>query len=331
MFILLAVPFYVFWSLYVCYTISAVNVLFILVALFVRPFSRVTARRLNEWMMSHLWPIYGYLLEVIGGSRVRFTGEALPADVLKGNYVVVANHSYYCDWCPVTCCLSQRYGRNAQFKLMAKDLIKYIPGVGTGIAGIGAIFLAREYHKDMPKLRRAFAHLIEDKIPFWLFSHPEGSRANAKKLAESRKFAQEKGLPQLEHLLLPRVKGFAASVEALRPCLTGVIDITISYAKRPPMIPFSFFLGFPPSDIAVNVKIIPASELPADNEGLCRWLIARWEVKDKLLGHYKAEGAFPGPAIDIPMDWSWVRRSMRGWEAVNIAAWLVACVVYRCL
>jgi hypothetical protein len=59
-----AILFYLFWSLYICYTIAAVNVLFIIVAFFVRPFSRVTARRLNEWMMSHLWPIYGYCLEV---------------------------------------------------------------------------------------------------------------------------------------------------------------------------------------------------------------------------------------------------------------------------
>jgi hypothetical protein len=133
MFAPVAVLFYVFWSLYICYTIAAVNVLFIVVAFFVRPFSRVTARRLNEWMMSHLWPIYGYCLEVrtictsptattwrelmtasqvLGGSTIRFTGDALPANVNQGNYVVISNHSYYCDWCPITCGLSQRYGRS---------------------------------------------------------------------------------------------------------------------------------------------------------------------------------------------------------------------------
>jgi 1-acyl-sn-glycerol-3-phosphate acyltransferase len=331
MFAPVAILFYLFWSLYICYTIAAVNVLFIIVAFFVRPFSRVTARRLNEWMMSHLWPIYGYCLEVLGGTTIRFTGDALPATVNQGNYVVISNHSYYCDWCPITCSLSQRFGRNAQFKLMAKDFIKYIPGVGTGIMGVGAIFLARDFHTDMPKLRRAFAHLIEDKIPFWLYSHPEGSRANPAKLAEARKFAQEKGLTPLDNLLLPRVKGFAASVEALRPCLTGILDITVSYAKRPPIIPFSFFLGFPPSEISLHVRHIPIAELPVDNAGLSRWLYTRWEEKDKLLSQINAQGVFPGPQHHIPMDWSWVRRSMRAWETINVVAWVSLYLAYRIL
>lgn len=46
-------------------------------------------------------------------------------------------------------------------------------------------------------------------------------------------FAKKRDLPQLEHLLIPRVKGFAQAVQSLRDRLDAVYDLTIYYSEPP--------------------------------------------------------------------------------------------------
>jgi hypothetical protein len=56
--------------------------------------------------------------------------------------------------------------------------------------------------------------------PFWVGIYPEGTRITPKKWKESITFAAEKGLPQLNNVLLPRTKGFVfvAKKYAARAC-----------------------------------------------------------------------------------------------------------------
>lgn len=52
--------------------------------------------------------------------------------------------------------------------------------------------------------------------------------------AASQKFSEDRGLPKLEHVLLPRVKGMVDSIMPnLRDSLDAIYDVTIVYEKPP--------------------------------------------------------------------------------------------------
>jgi 1-acyl-sn-glycerol-3-phosphate acyltransferase len=82
---------------------------------------------------------------------------------------------------------------------------------------------------------------------FWIMIFPEGTRIRPHKLQEAQQFAQQRGLPILSNVLIPRVKGMNSTLEAVRTTVDGVIDITIGYSewtKKGHARPSGRFLGF---------------------------------------------------------------------------------------
>jgi 1-acyl-sn-glycerol-3-phosphate acyltransferase len=63
--------------------------------------------------------------------------------------------------------------------------------------------------QDKDNLARKLNQLLDYPSPVWILLFPEGTRFNAEKHAASREFAASRGLPQLQHHLLPRTKGFS--------------------------------------------------------------------------------------------------------------------------
>lgn len=125
------------------------------------------------------------------------------------------------------------------FCMVLKGSLRWIPFVGPALSAIGFVFLSRNWETDRDKLRVSFRGLKTSEFGFWLASHPEGTRWNPKKLAESNEFARAKGLPETKHVLAPRVKGFYAALSTLRDHPGSVLDMTIAYESRPANI-----LGF---------------------------------------------------------------------------------------
>jgi 1-acyl-sn-glycerol-3-phosphate acyltransferase len=126
--------------------------------------------------------------------------------------------------------------------MVLKGSLRWIPFVGNALSAIGFVFLSRSWESDKTKLRKAFSNLKTSDFGYWLASHPEGTRLNAKKLEEANAFAKAKGLPQMKNVLLPRVKGFYAALSSLRDQPTCVVDMTIAYESRPAN-PFGFLAG----------------------------------------------------------------------------------------
>lgn len=60
---------------------------------------------------------------------------------------------------------------------------------------------------------------------------PEGTRFTSDKHAASMKIAAEKGLPLLKHHLLPRTKGFTASIPHLRGKFDAIYDVVMAVEK----------------------------------------------------------------------------------------------------
>jgi hypothetical protein len=87
-------------------------------------------------------------------------------------------------------------------------------------------------------LLRSFAEPNEAQAaPVHLLFYPEGwsihNGADRRAvLATSNKFAKREGKPQLKHLLLPRTRGFNASLECLRESSPVVYDVTMVRTAR---------------------------------------------------------------------------------------------------
>lgn len=117
--------------------------------------------------------------------------------------------------------------------------------------------------------------------------------------AKSNEFAKREGKPTLKHLLLPRTRGFNASLECLRESSPVVYDVTMAYngydGSLPPAIELSMSSLWNilrrkfPREVHLRVKRYSMEEVMHDS----KWLCKTWAEKDRLLSHFARHGQFP--------------------------------------
>jgi 1-acyl-sn-glycerol-3-phosphate acyltransferase len=187
--------------------------------------------------------------------------------------------------------LARRKDRLGDMKWLVKDVIKYVPGVGWGMLFIDCVFVKRDWAADQESIRRAFAKLRDNRVPVWMLSFSEGTRLTAEKLARSQAYAREHGLPVPRHTLVPRTKGFVATVEGLRDHVGAVYDVTLGYEGGVPTL-WQYIQGFAPR-AHVHVRRFPIADIPTDEDALAEWLLERFREKDDLLDRFYRDGNFP--------------------------------------
>ncbi len=209
-------------------------------------------------------------------------------------------------------------GHLAHLKVFAKKSISYVPLIGTGMRAMGTVFLSRSWENDKSSIERTFAHLRESGLPYWLLTHPEGTRANARKIADSIAFARSKGLPELQHVLLPRTKGLVATMAGLRGSLDSVLDVTLCWDKPAGPLPFFFFGQGGKRVVHCHLREYRVQDIPTgSDEQLVQWIYERWREKDQLVGTFKATGGFgsaPLSGVSIPR--AEVAASLGLWQGI---------------
>ncbi len=258
------------------------------------PFSRRLVRKLNReianawWGACDLWAEHWWKIDIV------IVGDEIPDDE---NALVLANHRTMADITTLFR-LARRKGRLGDMKWYVKDVVKYVPGVGWGMVFLDCIFLKRDWDHDRRSLERTFGKFKREDIDMWPISFVEGTRLRPDKLQRSQSYAAERGLPKLEHLLLPRTKGFVATVQGLGDHLDAVYDTTIGYEGGYPSL-WQWAKGYV-RRVHLHVRRFPRSELPQSDEELVEWLYARYQEKDALLARYYESGvlesAAPSPA-----------------------------------
>jgi 1-acyl-sn-glycerol-3-phosphate acyltransferase len=256
-------------------------------SLMIKPLSPSTFRRFNRWCADTWWGGCVTFAERLNGQRVIVTGEDLPTNE---NALVVANHQQMPDITTIMS-LARRKGRLGDLKFFVKHAIKWIPGVGWGMQFLNCPFLKRNWSADRDKIDATFATLVDERIPMWLVSFVEGTRATEAKIRASADWARGRGLDPTRHVLLPRTKGFIASVEGLGDHLHAVYDFTIGYVGGVPTL-WQHITGRV-KEIHVHVRRFPAEDLPGIEEDLKQWLMDRFYEKDDLLEAYYTTGSFP--------------------------------------
>lgn len=249
--------------------------------LFPRLFRRANRELANSW-----WTLCDLYAQHVYGIEVVFSGCDLP---MRENALVLCNHQEMAD-ITVLFRLARQKGRLGDMKWFVKDVLKYAPGVGWGMLFLDCLFIKRDWLKDKHKIEKTFATLLAYKVPVWLVSFVEGTRMKPSSLASSQRYAAASGLTPLKHVLVPRSKGFVATVEGLGSHLDAVYDITIGYVDGVPTL-WQWAEGRV-RKVHVHVRRYALADLPQGSEALGAWLHARYVEKDALLDAYYAQGAF---------------------------------------
>ncbi len=257
-------------------------------SLVIKPFSSRTFRRVNSWCAGSWWGGCVIFSERVNGQEIIVSGEDLPIDE---NVLVLSNHQQMPDITTIMA-LARGRGRIGDLKFFVKHAIKWVPGVGWGMQFLNCPFLKRDWSADRGKIDATFATLVNERIPMWLVSFVEGTRATEAKIQASTEWAVENGLEPTRHVLIPRSKGFVASVEGLGDHLNAVYDFTIGYVEGVPSL-WQHITG-QVKQIHVHIRRFPANELPKIEDDLKQWLMDRFYEKDELLAEYYETGAFPG-------------------------------------
>jgi len=259
-------------------------------SLVVRPFSPRAFRKINRWCANTWWSMCVIGARRINGSRILLSGDDTP---MEENVIVVANHQQMPDITTIMAYAKEK-NRLGDLKFFVKDILKWVPGVGWGMLFLDCVFVKRNWASDGDHIRRTFRNLVDNRVPVWLVSFVEGTRARLPKIAASQEFARSRGLKPLQHLILPRTKGFAATVQGLRNHITAVYDITIGYEEGVPTL-WQYIKGSV-ERIHVHVRRFPIEDFSQMDEEIRQWLMDRWVEKDLLLEHFYHHGEFPAQA-----------------------------------
>lgn len=91
--------------------------------------------------------------------------------------------------------------------------------------------LDRNWEQDKKNIGPQLRILASYPDPIWLTLFAEGTRFTEEKYLASVKVAKEKGLQPLLHHLLPRTRGFVASVPHLKGKVAAIYDVVVAVDK----------------------------------------------------------------------------------------------------
>lgn len=107
----------------------------------------------------------------------------------------------------------------------------------------GFIFLARNWAKDKSRFHHRLQQLRtpqegplsgkQPMNPMWLLIFPEGTNLCPNGRKSSQKWAAKQGIPDMEHLLLPRTTGLQYCLQEVRGTVDWVYDCTLAYEGIP--------------------------------------------------------------------------------------------------
>lgn len=254
-------------------------------SLVLRPFSRRAFRRVNRWFADLFWGWCAWTTLSLHKTRAVLSGDALPK---HENALVIVNHQTMTD-VQALFLIARPAGRLGDLKWFVKDSIKYAPGFGWGMTFLDNLFVKRDWTADRAHIDQVFRRVVTARVPLWLISFSEGTRLTAANLARARQYAAGHGIPPPRHVLLPRAKGFVASIAGLQGHIHAVYDVTIGYVDGLPSL-WQWAKG-EMREVHLHARRHAITDLPAAPEALALWLQERFAEKDARLDRFYASGS----------------------------------------
>ncbi|CAN7052911.1 probable 1-acyl-sn-glycerol-3-phosphate acyltransferase 4 [Brassica rapa] len=257
-------------------------------ALALRLLSVHQSRKAISLIFGHWLALWPYLFETVNGTSMVFSGDTLP---VEKRVLLIANHRTEVDWMYLWN-IALRKGCLGYIKYVLKSSLMRLPIFGWGFHILEFIPVERNREVDEPVMLQMLSTFKDPREPLWLALFPEGTDFTEEKCKRSQKFAAEADLPPLSNVLLPKTRGFSVCFEALRNSLDAVYDLTIAYKPRCPSFMDNVF-GTDPSEVHIHVRRVLAKEIPANDAECSAWLMDSFQLKDKLLSDFNAQGQFP--------------------------------------
>ncbi|KAK0427608.1 hypothetical protein QR680_010322 [Steinernema hermaphroditum] len=249
-----------------------------------------------------------FIFENLSGVTINFYGDIENLRLKKESAIIISNHQSDVDWA-VSQMLASRQspeGGEHMFRVMVKNAIHFVPLFGWYIYQHGYIYVRRFGKYKKGPVERQLHYLSTMGEPFWLLIFPEGTRFTKKRpdaIEKSEEICEKIGVPKMNNVLVPRAGGFSNALDGLTKAgaLDAVYDVTIAYGQtrqegrhgRAPNM-FEFVCGNPKyQNIHIHVRRFAPSEIPNDIEERKKWLMDRFQEKDKMLDDFYSQGQLP--------------------------------------
>lgn len=206
--------------------------------------------------------------------------------------LLVMNHAYEVDWL-FGWMFCEKIGVLGNCKAYAKKVISYIPTIGWNWKFAEFVFLERSFDKDKTIITHQLSEIFDYPDPVWLLLNAEGTRFTKSKHEASVKFAQERGMTVLNHHLIPRTKGFTASLPVLKKKCAAIMDVQLVFDENEKVKPTIINLLRGRSITGhIYIRRIPMEDVPEDEEAAGKWLHELFVRKDKLQTSFHKTGDY---------------------------------------
>ena len=156
--------------------------------------------------------------------------------------VMITNHQLYSDWLYLWWIAYTNKMHGHVYFLLKKSL-KKLPVAGPAMMNWDFVFLARNWAQDKMAIKRGVDKMKlrngeipkndEAPDPMWLMVYPEGTNLSANTRKKSAAWSAKSGIPDFEHLLLPRSTGLRYCLQELEGTVEWVYDVTVAYEGIP--------------------------------------------------------------------------------------------------
>ncbi|XP_045469953.1 1-acyl-sn-glycerol-3-phosphate acyltransferase gamma-like [Harmonia axyridis] len=268
----------------------------------VRLYSKSLYRKINWYLSYSLHSQLVFLGEWWSSSKVIIyvDKEEFPKYFGKEHGYLIMNHAYEVEWL-LGWIILERVKILGNAKAYCKKAIQYMPVLGWNWKFSEFVFLERNFEKDKKNIHHQVGELSDHPDPMWLVLYPEGTRFNEEKHKASVEFARKHNQPELKYHLLPRTKGFIASLPAMRGKVPAVYDCLLVFKEDDPVEPTMRNILMGKSVTAhLYFRRIPLEEIPESEEGMDKFLKNLFVIKDKMKEGFLKHGDFFKYTENVP-------------------------------
>lgn len=138
----------------------------------------------------------------------------------------------------------------------------------------------------------------------------------------SVKFAQERGMAILNHHLIPRTKGFIASLPVLKKKCAAIMDVQLVFDEKDKFKPTVINLLRGKSLTGhIYLRRIPMTDVPNDEAAASKWLHELFVRKDKLQESFHKTGDFFKTTDITPMTPIQIKPRLS--SLINWVSWMI--------
>ncbi|XP_030560763.1 1-acyl-sn-glycerol-3-phosphate acyltransferase gamma-like [Drosophila novamexicana] len=271
-----------------------INFAQLLLHICLKPFNKHLFRKLMYYLCYSFYCQLVFVADWYAGCKLRVYMDADDAKKYAGkeHVLLMMNHKYEIDWL-AGWMICDKVGVLGNCKAYAKKAIRYVPCMGWAWWLAEFVFLNRDFDKDKEIIAKQLKIVYSYPDPTWLLLNAEGTRFTPEKHEASVKFALERGMTPLKHHLIPRTKGFTASLPALRGICPVIYDINLAFKadeKTPPtMLSLLNGKGVEPYML---MRRIPLEQVPEGEKEAAEWLQKLFVEKDRIIDSFYETGSF---------------------------------------